>query len=449
MWRQFSMNSRLARSVLLFALPLLQPLGFLGPRTLGEADGRKEVFGVIGSSVLLDPERGADLSDSVEWEFTGSDGNRFTILDYAPGNQPEEPNQNFKSRLRYFTSNGSLMINNLKPIDQGVYTIVNGHWKWSTDLKLIEPLSVPLINSTYVGTTIILACQVSAGKATSIVWMKDGKIISITERYQLVKNNSRMIILDAIKSDCGMYTCTVENSVSKKNISNPLSIYGFPRLHYYTKQLAIVALITAVVALICKAISVFKDSTSLQLLKTLLQVVQFASLIALSGYWIWIEGPHRNNVLLLVFFCLLEIPFALSISGGNWLIKNLKANLCCLKGMGEVTTSGSISVLCASIFLIVKLKDRADNECGPADNLQATLILAVMVPFILSFIVFTVYILYRNHNKGRPRAPSLNVTGSHQPECLELMDHHLNSAALGGKQSCPESEPSIPRKELV
>ncbi|XP_038672035.1 hepatocyte cell adhesion molecule-like isoform X2 [Scyliorhinus canicula] len=413
MWRQFSMNSRLARSVLLFALPLLQPLGFLGPRTLGEADGRKEVFGVIGSSVLLDPERGADLSDSVEWEFTGSDGNRFTILDYAPGNQPEEPNQNFKSRLRYFTSNGSLMINNLKPIDQGVYTIVNGHWKWSTDLKLIEPLSVPLINSTYVGTTIILACQVSAGKATSIVWMKDGKIISITERYQLVKNNSRMIILDAIKSDCGMYTCTVENSVSKKNISNPLSIYG------------------------------------LQLLKTLLQVVQFASLIALSGYWIWIEGPHRNNVLLLVFFCLLEIPFALSISGGNWLIKNLKANLCCLKGMGEVTTSGSISVLCASIFLIVKLKDRADNECGPADNLQATLILAVMVPFILSFIVFTVYILYRNHNKGRPRAPSLNVTGSHQPECLELMDHHLNSAALGGKQSCPESEPSIPRKELV
>ncbi|XP_072331504.1 uncharacterized protein [Scyliorhinus torazame] len=513
------MNYRFTCPVLLFALALLQPLGFRRHRTLGEADGRNEVFGAIGSSVLLDPERGADLSDNVEWVFTGSDGNPCTILDHASGYQREEPNENFKSRLRYFTSNGSLMLNNLKPNDQGVYTIiVNGHREWSTDLKLIEPLSEPLINITYVETTIKLTCQVSAGKAssivwmkdgkiisitkryqlvqnnsmfiisdpiksdcgtytcivenpvskknisyplaiygkaTSIVWMKDGKIISITGRYQLVQNNSTMIISDATKPDCGTYTCIVENPVSKKNISNPLAIYGLPQLYYYTVQFSIFALITAVAALICKIISFFKDCTSLQLLKNLFQILQFVIFIANSMYWIWIEGPHKYNVPFLVFFCLLVILSAPSICvdvcEANRLIKKLKAKPCCLKLMGAVTTSGSISVLCASIFLIVKLKDRADNECGPADNLQASLILAVVVSFISPLIMFTVYILCRKHSKGRTRArpPSPNVKGSHQPECIELVDHHLNSAALDGEQSCHESETNIPSEELV
>ncbi|GCB77598.1 hypothetical protein scyTo_0017625 [Scyliorhinus torazame] len=254
--------------------------------------------------------------------------------------------------------------------------------------------------------------------------MKDGKIISITKRYQLVQNNSMFIISDPIKSDCGTYTCIVENPVSKKNISYPLAIYGLPQLYYYTVQFSIFALITAVAALICKIISFFKDCTSLQLLKNLFQILQFVIFIANSIYWIWIEGHHKYNVPFLVFFCLLVILSAPSICvdvcEANRLIKKLKAKPCCLKLMGAVTTSGSISVLCASIFLIVKLKDRADNECGPADNLQASLILAVVVSFISPLIMFTVYILCRKHSKGRTRArpPSPNVKGSHQPECI-------------------------------
>ncbi|XP_067865340.1 carcinoembryonic antigen-related cell adhesion molecule 1-like isoform X2 [Heterodontus francisci] len=198
-------------------------------RLINAEGGMKEVFGVVGSSVLLDPEYGADLSNSdVIWMFTGSSGKPVIILDYVPNHPKAEPSEQFKSRLHFNVSSGCLMLNNLKPSDQGVYTItVNEDWKRSKDLKLIEPLSAPLIinNSTCVNTTIELTCQVSAGKARSILWWKDNEVIMNNQRYQLVQNNSTLIISKANKSDCGIYTCTVENPVSKKNNSYSLSIY--------------------------------------------------------------------------------------------------------------------------------------------------------------------------------------------------------------------------------
>ncbi|GCB78455.1 hypothetical protein scyTo_0018606 [Scyliorhinus torazame] len=140
----------------------------------------------------------------------------------------EEPNQHFKSRLHFNSSTGSLMLNNLNQSDQGVYRIiVDDKLKWNTSVKLIEALSEPSItgNSTCVDTTIELTCRVSSGIASSILWWKDGKVIANDQRYQLMKSNSTLIISKAIKSDCGIYTCTMENPVSKKNALYSLTLY--------------------------------------------------------------------------------------------------------------------------------------------------------------------------------------------------------------------------------
>ncbi|XP_078075231.1 uncharacterized protein LOC144497662 [Mustelus asterias] len=445
------MNYRFTLYVLPFILLLLE---HLSPRSVGETDGRKNMFGAIGSSVLLDPEYGAALNNSeVIWEFTDSDGKPVPILDYVPGFPQEEPNKNFRSRLLFITSNGSLMLNNLQPSDQGVYTItVGGVWKGSIILELIEPLSEPFINVTYVHTAIKLACQVSAGKASSIQWQKDEKMITNAERYWLVQGNSMLIISDATLSGCGIYTCTVENPVSQKNVSYPLAIYD---LHFYAMPLSIVALITAVVAFALKIISFLKASSRktdllfaefvCELFENLLQIVQYLPLVVILGYWIWLEGPDKKTVSVLVFFCLLAMPSVFLICDRSFTILKAKSHFLML--MVAVTAAGELSVLCTSTFLIAKPKLQAGNECEPVDNLQTNLIFAAFVPFILVLILFAGYIIYRKWNAWRTRTPTPNpnVKEADDPECIELVAHHLNPAV----KSCRESGTMVPGAELV
>ncbi|XP_078422820.1 uncharacterized protein LOC144695735 [Cetorhinus maximus] len=436
------MKHRFIISVLPFVLLLLlQRFSLLSVGSLGEEDGTKEAFGAVGSSILLDPECRTDVSNrDVVWEFTGSDGKLVTILDYVPGHHKEEPNENFKSRLQFITSNGSLILNNLKLSDQGVYCITVGRvWKRSTELKLIEPLSEPSVNVTYVDTTIELTCQVSAGKASSILWHKDEKMITNTNRYQFVRNNSTLIISKVMKSDSGSYTCTMENTVSKKNTSYPLVIYGFPVLHYYTMELSTFALINAAVALTCKIILCCYANTCLKLFENLLPIVHYMLLITMFGYWIWIEGPHTTPVLLLVFFCLLLIPPMLSIfvkaCDNRRLTMFSKTRSCCLMQMDAVTTSGEFSVLGASLFLIVKRT--VDKGREAADNLQISLILAVLVPFFLVLIIHAIYTIYIKYREQRTRTPSQipDVKDSDKHEYTELMIYEsgitISSGELG------------------
>ncbi|XP_078422377.1 uncharacterized protein LOC144695353 [Cetorhinus maximus] len=111
----------------------------LSIRLMDAGVGQEEVFGVSGSSPLLDPKIGADLSKSdVVWEFTGSDRRLLTILDYVPNYSKLEPNEQFKLRLCFNVSTGSLRIINATSRDQGVYKItVDGKLRGSRVLKLI------------------------------------------------------------------------------------------------------------------------------------------------------------------------------------------------------------------------------------------------------------------------------------------------------------------------
>ncbi|XP_041069455.1 hepatocyte cell adhesion molecule-like isoform X2 [Carcharodon carcharias] len=397
-------------------LPPLLLLGLFLLRPLHAEVGRREVFAAIGSSVLLDPEHEANLSNSeIIWNFTGSNGNLVTILDYVPNHPMEEPNNHFKSRLHFNSSTGSLILNHLNPSDQGVYTIIlDDKLIRITDLSLIEPLAEPLINVTFVDTTIELTCKVSVGKASSILWRKDAEVIRNGQHYQLVRNNSKLIISEASKSDCGIYTCTVENPVSKKNYSYSLTIYGAALLHRYTKILSITALITAAAALACKIIS--------------------------SWFLAKIIRASEMTVCTLVFLCLLLIVLLFSSCRMKacdtrlnkiWIVKP-----CHLILMVAVSPLGGIIVMGLSVSLIAETVKRAAEGCEPAANLQRNIIPAVGILLVSFVILFAHHIIYRKLNKriaGTPLiAPSVK-----DPDGLyhsELKGHFLKTTVTNEEQ---------------
>uniref|UniRef100_UPI00398F5EAE HEPACAM family member 2-like isoform X3 n=1 Tax=Pristiophorus japonicus TaxID=55135 RepID=UPI00398F5EAE len=379
----------------MLVLGLLLLLLLLPGRPLVAQAGMKAVFGVIGSSVLLDPECRSDLSNSeVLWEFTASNKSPVTILDYDQSHRKVEPNEDFKSRLYFNAVDGSLMLNNLKPSDQGIYTInVNVEWIRRIDFKLIEPLSEPLINSTSVKTTIELICHVSAGKVSSVLWSKDDEVITSDQHYQLVQNNSTLIISEVKKSFCGKYICTVANAVSKKNNSYFLFIGGPAHVHHCIVALSIAALIIAVVALIAVAVLLFAliqawhciNKASLEFVRNMRQYLQFtlklSSVILLVAYiyWMLAEGYSGITMIMLVLLCLyLLLTVLLTIMACcRKRCKILETKSCRLIPLGEII------VICASVNLLMKVMEQAGKGCDPAANLQRTIILVVVLTVIL------------------------------------------------------------------
>ncbi|XP_059826748.1 hemicentin-1-like isoform X4 [Hypanus sabinus] len=100
---------------------------------------REEVVGVLGSSVLLDPEITIESSkNEILWTFKASNKSPDNILDHIPGVTTFEPSEQFKDRLQFNATNGALMINRLEASDEGNYTyFVDGK-----ELKIIQLLVI-------------------------------------------------------------------------------------------------------------------------------------------------------------------------------------------------------------------------------------------------------------------------------------------------------------------
>ncbi|XP_072405918.1 uncharacterized protein [Chiloscyllium punctatum] len=442
------MNARWVLPVaLLFSGFLLRPLD-----TEAEKD---HTFGAIGSSVLLDPEYGANLSKSeVLWVYVGSNGHSVNILDYVPNHTLAEPYEHFRSRLHFNASNGSLMLKNLKPSDQGVFTIsVDGEKKWTTDLKIIEPLSKPLIssNSSFVGVTIELTCQVPKGKASSIGWLLDDLSITSGQRFLLLQNNSKLIISAAKKSDCGIYTCVVENPVSKQHTTYLLSVYGLSLWHYCTLGFSIATLITLVaVSSLMKTISCLKEVKKIRqgvdertginvdvkltegvptVLWFLLKL-PFVLLITAFVFWILNEGAAVVTVLTTVFL-------------GLFLIPNKTLTRICWKDsavwslvLSTIDLYSEVLALCMSGILIFGTLSQSGNGCEPAPNLQTSLILAMVVPLVVLLIPFC-SVFHGTPSRG----------SCHQTIHYSDVGQHRRFFSNDGSKSCNSLPESIENKQ--
>ncbi|XP_072892418.1 uncharacterized protein [Hemitrygon akajei] len=185
-------------------------------------DKVKEEVGLLGSSVLLDPELKVDPSKSeIVWTFI----NR-SILHHVPGHSLVELSDQFKFRLYFNTSNGALTVNGAEHGDQGNYTfMVDGQELRKIQLRLVDELSEASIftNIESLGFTVELTCDVF-GDSNVYQWQKNGGEIS--QHHQLTDENRKLVIPGASSEDCGVYTCITTNPVSSIQTNYTLMLRG-------------------------------------------------------------------------------------------------------------------------------------------------------------------------------------------------------------------------------
>ncbi|XP_051899410.1 uncharacterized protein LOC127585773 isoform X2 [Pristis pectinata] len=207
--------------------------------------GRRELVGALGSSVLLDPEVKVDPDkNEIIWTFVTSHKSPVTILHHIPDYMKwAEPSEQFKSRLQFIPSNGSLIVNRLEAGDQGAYSFtVDQRELEIIQLLLFDTLMKALIltNSSSIDSTIRLTCNVS-GDPHEYQWWKDGGEVS--RLHQLIDGNRTLVILKASRYDCGIYTCVATNPVSSIQADYTLIIAGFPPEDVAVITLSIIELV--------------------------------------------------------------------------------------------------------------------------------------------------------------------------------------------------------------
>ncbi|XP_059826791.1 uncharacterized protein LOC132394528 isoform X4 [Hypanus sabinus] len=135
-------------------------------------DKVKEEFGLLGSSVLLDPELKVDPSKSeIIWTFIGR-----SILHHVPGHSLVELSDQFEFRLHFNTSNGALTVNGAEHGDQGDYTfMVDGQ-----ELRIIQLHLFDKVKEEFglLGSSVLLDPELKVDPSKSeIVWTFIGRSI--------------------------------------------------------------------------------------------------------------------------------------------------------------------------------------------------------------------------------------------------------------------------------
>ncbi|XP_059827198.1 uncharacterized protein LOC132394809 [Hypanus sabinus] len=211
------LSLRIFSLVRLFSL-LLQ-LGVVG----AEAE-REEVVGVLGSSVLLDPEITVDSSkNDILWTFKASNKSHDVILDHVPGIATLEQSEQFKDRLQFNALSGALTISRLNASDQGDYIFTVDE----KELKIMELLVIDKVKEEVglFGSSVFLDPELKVDPSKSeIVWMFIDRSIlrhvpghssvELSEQFkfrlQFNTSNGALTVNEAEHGDQGDYTFIVD-----------------------------------------------------------------------------------------------------------------------------------------------------------------------------------------------------------------------------------------------
>ncbi|XP_062904260.1 uncharacterized protein LOC134346683 [Mobula hypostoma] len=204
---------------------------------------------MLGSSVLLDSEVEVNpRKQEIVWTFISSHNSPVTILHHIPNYKNRvEPSEQFKLRLGFILSNGSLMINGLKVGDQGDYGLdVDGRELKIIQLSLFDNLleATILTNSSFLASTIWLICNIS-GDPQKYQWWKNG--VEISQFHQLIDGNRTLMIMNASRHVCGIYTCVATNPVSFIQANHTLFISGF---HQEDVAIIVLSVISSVLSIL-------------------------------------------------------------------------------------------------------------------------------------------------------------------------------------------------------
>lgn len=83
-----------------------------------------------------------------------------------------------------------------------------------------------LSSSNLAGSLINLTCMLPQGTVADVSWKKDGHPLPPEKCCRLTWKTTMLQIRKAEKSDCGSYSCIINNSVSWKEAALNLTVTG-------------------------------------------------------------------------------------------------------------------------------------------------------------------------------------------------------------------------------
>uniref|UniRef100_H3BFC2 Ig-like domain-containing protein n=1 Tax=Latimeria chalumnae TaxID=7897 RepID=H3BFC2_LATCH len=182
------------------------------------------LYGVHGQSLLFSValNLSSDHNKTIEWTAKLSSAH-FRILKQKATNKTPTVTQSYLQRVELYP-NGSLLLHNITPSDEGVYSVSVTCTEGNTERRDIRlQIEVPLSGSSSVLYpsalqllgNLTMNCSVSLGTRPVFSWLKDGQLLPRDNpRFRFLQAQRVLFISGLQSSDCGVYSCVVQNSVS-------------------------------------------------------------------------------------------------------------------------------------------------------------------------------------------------------------------------------------------
>ncbi|XP_072405912.1 uncharacterized protein [Chiloscyllium punctatum] len=377
----------------LFRMSLL--LGYFLYWTIVQAE--MQVYRTPGSSVFfpgVDDEQ-KNQAQHFRWKFSNGnakDGITKPVLQFQRGDTRPSVLKMYRGRLNFFPVNGSLILHHLNSSDEGLYTLqinLQNATAQAIHLWVIDELPQPSIfsNSSSLHSTIKLICDVS-GQPHEYQWQKDGG--NISENHLLVDGNRSLIILNAQKNTCGVYTCIVINPVSSRQADYIVTIYAQQKFFLTLFAGNNISLIAILIALIC---------------------------------WLCIQGVTIVPLVSLLFVSIILV-FAVIAMINVW---NMDC-LCMRKFLHKPGFRGlldgsplliSLTVIAISITILVEQIRQSNQGCS-VTSLTWSMVGTILGIGLLIVVVYVT--MWHYSNKERRRKPTPN--DARQDECVELQSQN-------------------------
>ncbi|XP_060706453.1 uncharacterized protein LOC132832452 isoform X2 [Hemiscyllium ocellatum] len=417
----------------LFRMSLL--LGYFLYWTIVQAE--MHVYRTPGSSVFFPgvDEEQKNKAQHFRWKFSNGnaeDGITKPVLQFQRGDMQPSVLKMYRGRLDFFRNNGSLILHHLTSSDEGLYTLqinLQNSTAQAIHLRVIDELPQPSIfsNSSSLHSTIMLICVVS-DQPQEYQWQKDGG--NISEYHLLVNENRSLIIPNAQKNTCGVYTCIVINPVSSRQADYIVTIYGIASEQYVIIAAAIVGLIFSAVSFVTLMLQCcLNEELSNQAQKKFFLILLVGNIISLIAIlialisWLCIQGVTIVPLATLLFVSIVLV-FAVIAMINVW-------NMDCLCMKKFLSNAGFRGLLDGSppliplIVIVISITILVEEIRQNNQGCSAVSLTWIMVGLILGigFLIFVFYIaMWCYSNKERNRNPTPN--DSQQDECVELQSRN-------------------------
>ncbi|XP_038635169.1 hepatocyte cell adhesion molecule-like isoform X1 [Scyliorhinus canicula] len=198
--------------------------------------------GIVGGSVLLSIHYTTSSSETpvVQWQLKRD--KPIPLIQSFGTRILGKLRPEYKDRIVIF-GNGSLLIHNLQPTDEGMYEVEIAitddasaavkTLNLTVDIPVTKPVVV-LSSSTVLELSeyVTLNCSHENGTKPMYTWLKGGKLLDNDERFSLSSDQKTLTITRVHITDDDLYSCTVENPISSSR-STPVKLTVYRRSSLY------------------------------------------------------------------------------------------------------------------------------------------------------------------------------------------------------------------------